>query len=307
MSSSSSKPATKKPTKQANPNPTPKGTGIVFNPLSVISKFKKDPRTTKDCRKDILNEMHQVLENIATIEEAAKNIDKKLQALQQPLNLNNFNVLTRDLKTILRIIGTEMESIEKGTTSKSEVKLPTGVAEKAYDNFCPLVVFLQALAASLTPFNIQTNGNSKGDIGLIWNIVHSMEDKLNATKVKFGQAPGDVYAGLAACTFIHAENGTYTVEGTAPRYTWLEGLGKFATGIRNKHIEVITSKLSEPDKHRVAEIVAVSKQAATEARAPTNRALTEAQFASPTDLRVSLSKGTMSASRLQASLRQPAG
>lgn len=211
--------------------------------------------------------------NISIISKQADKIKKTLSDFQVPLNLEKFHILIADLRQVLKIIHKLIE-LQRAVNSEKDGNKRKGLSAQmsAYNpplpalfskpadgahlgTLCPLTVFLQAVASSLTTLKINSIEGAMGTAQAIIGIQQAMR-----TELTDANDDGDQCQGLANCIIIHEKNSRFIVVGTKPWYKTLKGLADFAWATREQYLKQLQTKLPKDIMDRIVAAERFSKQ-----------------------------------------------
>lgn len=251
-----------------------------YNPKDIYQMGITE-KSDEDQFRAMNDEVVIVGKNIDVIREYAFKIKTTLSNLEVRLDLEEFENLIADLKSVLRMISKTIDfqrryNSERDVSkrnkllstrlSENDPPVPAAFRKSAaaehLDTLCPLTVFLKAVSISLTTLNIGSMSGGMGTAQAIIGLLQAMSAQL--TK----KGPSDKQCrGLANCIIIHEKNSRFLVFGTAPYYKNLRGLQNAAWETREKYLKTLQGKLPEAAKLQVKAAEVLSRQIWEEAMA----------------------------------------
>lgn len=166
------------------------------------------------------------------------------------------NNLVHDLKKIFALLRLRLrrdygfEASPGRRVATPGETLPVRIVQDAYKSLCPLTALLQAVAQSISDLKVGvqsgSNHNGWGAIDPLRRVLDRMEKTLHQT--------GDEYTGLAQCIMFHERNSRYIVASTAPRYKHIDGLQKYALGVRHNNLLRMRNVLPSQSLARVEKL-----------------------------------------------------
>lgn len=219
---------------------------------AIYMNFKRptrsrDPGELHETITLCLDEIDEAEDNFDIILEHATSVSFFLSRVSS-LDVGPLTELIRDLKMVFALTRRTMETqhgvrFAAGRQVAGKQAKPPARFKKAtkdpYKCLCPLTVFLQLLAQSLSDIHF-TRQDEWGSLAPLRNILTKMDAKIRSrmkarTGVDIAQGQSDC-AGLARLFMFHERHGRYVVTATAPAYVRMVGLREYAIRVRDQYI-----------------------------------------------------------------------
>ena len=214
--------------------------------------------------------------NLDSILEAAKRAQKILSPIKAAeFRTDHLESLIYDLKAIYSEIRRRIQACDPvvdllgGRVRGTRDRPPPTNLDK-YPCICPLTIFLQLVADSLTRSYVKIVFKNKevkppqqtdpwGDVVPLQRTLVSLSQQLVSMKAKdTDQDP--YYPGVSQCIMFHNEDSQLTVTSSSTRYAFLPGL--FAVGSKNRkeYLRGLATKCTPEDQKRIMAVENSSRE-----------------------------------------------